>query len=135
MAYIHVKNTSNQQFIFGTMNSKCILCGLVWFLCLMVYQSSRVIWCQSHPFWKSLVVIFKPSVGDNECLTTMLQSSMLTSAQRGLPCTLYGKLISYSIGKGCKLYDLRIYVFCLKKKHWKGYLCKSLRWSWVIAIT
>ena len=39
---------------------------LGWFLCLMVYQHSRVILCQSHPSIKRVMVIFNPWVGEGD---------------------------------------------------------------------
>ena len=35
---------------------------LVWFLCLIVYQTLWVIQCQGHPCWRSEVLLFKVSL-------------------------------------------------------------------------
>ena len=37
--------------------------GLVWFLCLMAYQTSWVIQCQNHPRRRIVVILFNPLLG------------------------------------------------------------------------
>ena len=37
-----------------------LFCGLVWLLCLMAYQSSWVILCQSHPYRRIVMILCKP---------------------------------------------------------------------------